>query len=323
MKKMLLAVSVCCIQYAQAQTTIDFEELTIPGIDTAWLGSDLSGGFNSGGIFFENMYNDQWGYWEAGFIYSNSTDNTTVGYTNDYSSFAGSGANGSSNYAVNYGEVGIDFTTEKFVESIAITNNTYSALSMKNGDAFGKQFGSINNAQGNPDGTNGEDFFRLLLIGKDQQGDVTDTVIFYLADYRFADDALDYIVDSWNTVDLTPLGAIRYLDFKLESSDVGSFGNNTPNYFALDNLVFTTESTASASQQSLPTIAVFPNPTWDFLTINTAGGNMQLVSSNGQTMLEMELNGTQTIDISNYPSGIYFVEITTKQGLARTRIQKI
>lgn len=323
MKKMLLAVSVCCIQYAQAQTIIDFEDLNVPGIDTAWLGSDLSGGFNASGIFFENAYNNQWGYWEAGFIYSNSTDNTTPGYTNDYSSFAGSGANGSANYAVNYGEVGIDFTTEKFVASIAITNNTYAALSMKNGDAFGKQFGSVNNAQGNPDGTNGEDFFRLLLIGKNAQGDVTDTVLFYLADYRFADDAQDYIIDSWEIVDLTPLGAIRYLDFKLESSDVSSFGNNTPSYFALDNIVITNGSTASISQKTLTNASVFPNPTRGILSIDSEGGNMHLVSANGQTILEKELNGTETIDLSNYPSGIYFVEITSEKGFTRTRVQKI
>lgn len=323
MKKMLLAVSVCCFQYAGAQTTIDFEELTVPGADSAWLGSDGTGGFTSHQIFFPNTFNTQFSYWENGFIYSNSTDNTTAGYTNDYSSYVGSGAANSNNYVVNFGEIGIDFATEKHISSIALSNNTYAALSMRDGDAFGKQFGSVNNAQGNPDGTNGEDFFRLLLIGKDAAGNVTDTVTFYLADYRFSDNSQDYIVDTWETVDLTPLGAIRYLDFKLQSSDVGSFGNNTPSYFAMDNLVISGASTASIDQAQIAPINIYPNPSKGIFNVKAEKGNLRIVSATGQCVFEQTIHNAQQIDLTHIPAGMYVVEFANELGQTRTRIQKI
>jgi len=69
-------------------------------------------------------------------------------------------------------------------------------------------------------------------------GEVTGSVDFYLADYRFQDPELNYIVHSWTTVDLTDLGNATTLVFGLNSSDVDEvFGMLTPAYFALDNLV--------------------------------------------------------------------------------------
>ena len=49
---------------------------------------------------------------------------------------------------------------------------------------------------------------------------------------------LAFLIFSWTTVDLTPLGNARYLLFDLNSSDVGQFGMNTPAYFAMDNLTW-------------------------------------------------------------------------------------
>ena len=66
---------------------------------------------------------------------------------------------------------------------------------------------------------------------------VTGEVEFYLADYRFADNGEDYIVDTWEYIDLSSLGAVKSLEFGLSSSDVGDFGMNTPAYFALDTVV--------------------------------------------------------------------------------------
>ena len=59
---------------------------------------------------------------------------------------------------------------------------------------------------------------------------------FYLADYRSTDSAHDYIVDDWTWVDLSGLGTVDRIEFTLSSSDVGSFGMNTPAYFAMDCL---------------------------------------------------------------------------------------
>jgi hypothetical protein len=113
--------------------------------------------------------------------------------------------------------------------SVRVTNTTYAALSMRDGDMFAKKFGG-------PDGTD-PDFFVLTIHGVDANGNATGSVDFFLADYRFQDPSLNYIVSSWTTVDLTPLGNAASLTFELSSSDIGPFGMNTPAYFAIDNLV--------------------------------------------------------------------------------------
>jgi len=99
---------------------------------------------------------------------------------------------------------------------------------MLNGDAYSKKFG------GATDGDS--DWFMLTITGKDVDGAVTGTVDFYLADYRAADSADDYIVDTWRYVDLTSLGKVKTLEFVLSSSDVGDWGMNTPASFALDTI---------------------------------------------------------------------------------------
>jgi hypothetical protein len=102
---------------------------------------------------------------------------------------------------------------------------------MKNGDSFAKKFGG-------PTG-NDPDFFLLTVQGFGAGGAPTETVNFYLADYRFTNTSLDYIVSGWRTVDLTTLGAATRLTFGLSSLDTGPFGMNTPAYFALNNLTVT------------------------------------------------------------------------------------
>ena len=102
------------------------------------------------------------------------------------------------------------------------------ALSMLRGDDFAKQFG----------GATGDDPDWFLLSVTGYVGDTAaGSVDFYLADYRFGDNGQDYVVDTWEWVDLTGLGEVDGLGFALSSSDTGEFGMNTPGYFALDHLV--------------------------------------------------------------------------------------
>lgn len=111
-----------------------------------------------------------------------------------------------------------------------ITNTTYAALAMRDGDGFSKRFGGT-------DGTD-PDFFLLTILGETSGGTVTGSVDYYLADFRAEDSAADFIRSNWSRVDLTPLGTkVSTLRFQLSSSDNGEFGMNTPAYFALDNLV--------------------------------------------------------------------------------------
>jgi len=225
-------------------TISTFEDLnpttpyTGPGGGAYWNGADGSGGFTSGDVWFTNQYtSSSW----SGWAYSNTTDTTTPGYTNQFSAITGGGVDGSSNYGVAYisswnGDhaqlyFGINSGNyEQTVLGAYITNTTYAYLSMKDGDQFAKKFGG-------DDGTD-PDWFKLTIYGLDSDYKRMDNnyVEFYLADYRFDDSSKDYIVDDWTWVDLRSLGPVYGLEFDLSSSDTGQYGMNTPAYFAMDNL---------------------------------------------------------------------------------------
>ncbi len=209
----------------------DFENLTLSA-ESFWNGSDGSGGFTSGGAFFKNTYDPTLEYW-YGFAYSNITSTTTPGFAGQYNAITGSGQAGSTNYAiccVGFAEPpSITFSSPRAVESIYVTNNNYVYYSMLNGDLFAKKFGGRSG--------NDPDFFLLTITGKDGTGNITGTVEFYLADFRFEDNSRDYIVNSWQLVDLTSLGVVKSLAFSLSSSDTGTWGMNTPAYFAIDTIV--------------------------------------------------------------------------------------
>ena len=206
--------------------TATFDDLGL-GSESFLNGSTLAGGYTSGGIFFENNYNATWDSF-TGFAASTTTDTTTPGFTNQFSNITGSGAGGSAGFGLAFLTGRIVLPSVQIVLGAEFTNTTYAALSMLNGDAFAKKFGG-------PTGDD-PDFFRLLIEGFDAVGDSTGVVEFMLADYRFSDNSLDYVLDQWVFQDLSSLGLVKELGFSFESSDVGSFGINTPQYFAIDNL---------------------------------------------------------------------------------------
>lgn len=198
-----------------------------------WNGSDGEGGFSSGLAYFINNYNTEWGAW-SGWAYSNMADVTTPGFSNQYSSIAGSGIlnveNQSKNYGVGYiaGETPVRFTDNSahIIKGFHITNSTYCALSMLNGDSFSKKFG----------GETGEDpdWFKVTIRGY-KNGTETDVKDVYLADFRFEDNTKDYVLQNWQWVATEDFGKIDSLTFALSSSDVGDFGMNTPAYFCVEN----------------------------------------------------------------------------------------
>jgi len=228
---MSLILAFAITNVAGAAIVTDFEDLTLAP-ESYWNGSDESGGFTSGSAWFNNNYDVDYGSWD-GFSYSNITDTTTAGVDGQYNVITGGGQNGSANYTIGY--VGwaesptITLDTVGAVDGLYVTNNNYAYYSMLDGDAYAKKFGGGS--------VNDEDWFLLTIIGKDVGGVTSGTVDFYLADYRFGDNSLDYIVETWEYVDLTSLGVVKSLEFSLSSSDVGEWGMNTPAYFAMDTVV--------------------------------------------------------------------------------------
>ncbi|WP_018410017.1 DUF4465 domain-containing protein [Methyloversatilis thermotolerans] len=216
--------------------TVTFDELPLAAESHYF--PEVATTFRSGPASFNFNYTEWYpGCCHSGWVYSNRTDTTTAGYLNQHSAFAGSGADGSASYAIAYYSLSgdpapvITFDSAVVVASAAFTNTTYAALSMLDGDGFAKKFGG---ASGND-----EDWFKLTVTGWNGTAR-TGALDIYLADYRFADNSLDYILSDWTTFDLSALGSVTALDFALSSSDTGDWGMNTPAYFALDSLSVST-----------------------------------------------------------------------------------
>jgi hypothetical protein len=218
------------VSLGHAATTVStFDDLPLPAGSHYFPNAATT--FTSGAASFNHDYTD-FGFpgccW-SGWVYANETDTTTAGFANQYSAYAGAGAAGSANYAVAYlGAPVATLSAPTAALGVYVTNTTYTALSMRDGDSFAKKFGGTTG--------NDADYLRLTITGLDAAAQATGSVDFYLADYRFADNSQDYIVDQWAYVDLSSLGVVSSLQFAMRSSDEGSFGMNTPAYFAIDNL---------------------------------------------------------------------------------------
>ena len=297
-----------------------FDDLSLDPVDAYWNGSDLSGGFQSGMAYFFNTYNQKWGSWK-GFAYSNMKDTTTAGYTNQYSAITGIGVNGSANYGVSYAGSGASVALRGnlrggVVKGVFITNSTYAYLSMKNGDSFAKKFGGSTG--------NDPDWFLLTIKGF-YSGTITDSVNFYLADFRFTDNSKDFILNSWAWVDLTTLGNVDSLTFNLSSSDVGQYGMNTPAYFCLDNLNDITNAVDSYhSTNEKENITAYPNPVISTLNINGAkGAYVSIVDLTGRILYRnISKQDVMHVNMSAYSNGLYLIKIRKGNHISVKKILK-
>jgi hypothetical protein len=234
MKRLMLAASAALMLTTITHAGVIDLETPLLTPDTHKEDWGVAAGFSSGGAFFNNFYDPMYGSW-AGFALSKEVDATTPGYGNQYSARAGSGAGGSAQFAVGYFDSfnnvtpTIQIPVGQEVRSIALTNTTYAALSLLTKTGFNKKFGG--------DSGNDPDYFRLTISGYDAGHGATGSTDFYLADYRFANNALDYIVTDWRTVDLAGFGSnTRSLEFTFDSTDLTGGSIATPLYVAVDNL---------------------------------------------------------------------------------------
>lgn len=332
MRKLLLSfVLLLSVFSMKAQTVVaTFDTLQLPQADTFYVnysdpGNDV--GFDDGYIHFPCVYDTAFGYnfWSSGFAYSNMTDSVTSGYSNQYSAKTGIGYNNSPNYLVAYGtnnNVSFQFMPipvkgpVRVIKGFYITNSTYAYNSMRDGDAFAKKFGG---ATGND-----PDWFKLTIHGY-QNGVQGDSVDFYLADFRDANNANDYIVKDWRWVALDSLGYIDSLDFVLSSSDNGQFGMNTPAYFCMDD--FTTQRQLSVSNIShQDQIKIYPNPATDHITIdlNSAIANtISVMDMTGKLLKNITVNSTiTTIPINDLANGMYLLELRNNNQRTSVRFIK-
>lgn len=319
-KLKMLAVGIIAATTVNGQTTADLQNLSL-STGTFYNGSNGTptvtsvNTFTSGNCVFPNKWNGSFGgYWENGWAYSNMKDSTTSGSGNQYSARTAVGYNNSTIYTVAQGGAKLKFNAAaqgKQMSGFYVTNSTYAAISMRDGDMFAKKFGGTSG--------NDPDWFKLKVQKYLGGSLVNDSVTFYLADFRFSNNAQDYIVKTWQFVDLTPLGNADSLVFTLSSSDVGGFGMNTPNYFCMDNFTTLDALTGINEWNDFEnSISVFPNPTSEQINVQTNQqlNKIQLFDGYGKLVLESK---DQTNNVSNLPSGIYFIRLTNISGLQVTK----
>lgn len=228
-------LAAACIATSQAASTITYEDSGLP------LNSHIDNtSFTTGGATHTNI--NPGGFWE-GFALSTHTDTTTPGWGNQYSSYTGGGAAMSTTYAVGYygAYLSTSIPSMTFSEpvdatgmSASFTNTTYAVLDMLSGSSF-----NGNRPFGGPSG-NDADYLKLTLTGY-LNSVATGSTELYLADYRFTNNAQDFILNSWTSLSFAPLGtAVNEIRFAVTSSDF-----TTPTYFAMDNVVIPEPSSSA------------------------------------------------------------------------------
>ena len=215
------------------------DNFTITGTDDNFGETEFLQLWEEDGVNFFNAYTPTFGSWN-GFAWSNIADSNTSGFGNQYAAFSGGGSDGAGgavageNYAIGFSNASyFNLPDHQDLDSVDLTNTTYAGISMRDGDAFAKKFGG--------DTGNDEDYFSVTFTGYDDfdlTGNAVGSVEFFLADYRFNDNSLDYIIDQWTNVDLRSIQFARSVELSFTTTDNGDFGPNTPLYVAIDNFSF-------------------------------------------------------------------------------------
>ncbi len=100
---------------------------------------------------------------------------------------------------------------------VYVSNHPWPYYSCAHGDGSARAFGE-------------GDYFELVAVGVAEDGTETSTSINLI---EFVDGELNALND-WTYFDLSSLGEVTSVYFKLNSTDVGSYGVNTPTYFCMD-----------------------------------------------------------------------------------------
>ena len=227
-KNLLLILSLFATTLAFAQEPATFEDVPL-GSGGIWQPPTGENEMPSGGWLFTNS--NQYGYW-GGFTASNRTDLNQSGLDAQYTAATGCGYDGSTQYAVAY-TMGVQ--TEVYaadgqshtVTGCYVTNNLWTYQDILQGGYGELPYGGITG--------NDPDWFKVTAIGKNAIGQTVGTLDFYLADYRFANNAEDYVLNTWEWFDLSPLGSVATISFELSSSRGSGYNMITPAYFCMDN----------------------------------------------------------------------------------------
>ncbi len=227
-KNLFLFLSLFVANFAFAQEPATFEDVQL-GSNGIWQPPVGENEMSSGGWLFTNS--TQYGYW-GGFTASNRTDLSQTGLNAQYTAATGCGYDGSTQYAVAY-TMGVQTDVyaadgqSHTVTGCYVTNNLWTYQDILQG-GYGEP------PYGGPSG-NDPDWFKVTATGKNASGQTVGTLDFYLADFRFANNDEDYVLNTWEWFDLSPLGNVATISFSLSSSRGSGYNMITPAYFCMDN----------------------------------------------------------------------------------------
>jgi hypothetical protein len=304
-----------------AQTSIaNFETFTLS--PNSFYKDTNSVPFQTANAIFRYSWDKPFSFWSGGFSYTNKQDSSNGNFSNLYNCRALKGYNNSNFYVTgqDHGIIKIKSPYNK-VEGFYITNTTYAYKSMKNGDSFAKKFGG-------PSG-NDPDWFKITAKGYLNGSLKSDSSEFYLADYRSSINSNDYIVQGWQWFNTANLGQVDSIQFFMYSSDVGSFGINTPLFFSIDDFTTSQLFVGVVENSITSNLFLYPNPTNGNLNINVHQNVLSPIA-----IRIMDISGkevyTQTtdelansIDLTFLNQGIYFVEVTLDGTRVIKRITKL
>ena len=227
-KILLLSLALIMAVFAMAQEPATFEDVPL-GSGGIWQPPIGENEMSSGGWLFTN--NTQNGYW-GGFTASNRTDLNQSGMDAQYSAAAGCGYDGSAQYAVAF-TMGVQTDVyaadgqSHTVTGCYVTNNLWTYQDILQGGYGELPYGGTTG--------NDPDWFKVTATGKNASGQTVGELDFYLADYRFANNEEDYVLNTWEWFDLSPLGDVATISFSLSSSRGSGYNMITPAYFCMDN----------------------------------------------------------------------------------------
>ena len=228
-----------------ADDVVTFEEIDV-NADGYQNDFGEDGYFESGGFTFNCNYFPEWSYW-SGFAVSNRTETTFSTLTPDqFNSCVGHGANGSDKYCVVYpqGElIEVNAVGGQEITGMYVTNEAWTVDAILNGDGM------------TPGAFTTGDYLILTIIGNHLDG-TSDAIDFYLADYRSENEADHYYVNDWQWVDLSALGKVESLTFRMDSSRKNDWGMTTPAYFCIDDLGGESDGTTNIPHTSTSTSRV-------------------------------------------------------------------
>ncbi len=306
-----------------AQNIVTFDDLTLPA-DSFYYNATTDN-WSTGPLTFDYHYNSGWAYWESGSSYTNVQDTANGTYTNLYGCASYTAYSGN-NYVTMQSGANIKVAQPfNIFDGFYINNTTYAYKAMKNGNQFSRKFGDTTGTNSGGVNAQGEypDWFMLTINGY-FQGTQTGTKDVYLADYRAAGTANDFIVKDWQYVDFSSsaFGYVDSLSFVLTSSDAGQFGINTPAFFSIDN-VGVTITVGITENQSISNLSVLPNPVKDVLTVNYNAKNtenlvVKITDMSGKEVYNEQLTvalgeNNFKINSSNFDKGVYLMQVSNSQ----------